>query len=71
MVNFYGKFIPNMSSELHPLYILLRKEKWKWEKEQEEAFQKAKEAIVSAKVLVHYHPKKKLKLTVYASPYGV
>ena len=34
MLNFYGKFIPNLSSILEPLHRLLRKEVvWKWEVE--------------------------------------
>ena len=43
MLNFYGKFIPNLSSILEPLHSLLRKDVvWKWEVEQQEAFDKAK-----------------------------
>ena len=39
MLNFYGKFIPNLSSILDPLHSLLRKDVvWKWEVEQQDAF---------------------------------
>jgi len=32
LVNYYGKFLPNLSSVLAPLYTLLQKgSKWKWE----------------------------------------
>ena len=72
MVNFYGKFIKNMSAELHPLYKLLQvKEKWHWGKEQNQAFEYAKRSVASADILTHYDPNKKIKLTVDASPYGV
>ena len=38
MLNFYGKFIPNMSI-LESLHSLLRKDVvWKWEVEQQDAF---------------------------------
>lgn len=44
-----------------------------WEKAQEEAFidKKAKEAIVSSRVLAHYDPDQQLLLECDASPYGV
>lgn len=35
LLNYYGKFLPNLSSVLAPLYTLLQKgSSWKWEKEQ-------------------------------------
>ncbi|KAL5506357.1 hypothetical protein EMCRGX_G007979 [Ephydatia muelleri] len=37
LLNYYGKFLPNLSSVLAPLYTLLQKgSSWKWEKEQKE-----------------------------------
>ena len=54
MLNFYGKFIPNLSSILDPLHSLLRKDVvWKWEVEQQEAFDKAENQLQSSDVLVH------------------
>ena len=45
MFNFYGKFIPNLSSILEPLHSLMRKDVvWKWEVEQQ-AFDKAKNQL--------------------------
>ena len=39
MVNYYGKFIPNLSTILTPLYHLLQKNKvFNWTKQCEEAF---------------------------------
>ena len=72
MVNFYGKFVKNLSAELHPLYELLQgKSSWKWESKQQEAFEFAKHAVANAEVLAHYDPSKDVTLAVDASPYGV
>ena len=46
MLNFYGKFMPDLSSHLEPLHELLRKDIcWKWGVEQQEAFDKAKNRL--------------------------
>ena len=72
MINFYGKFLPNLSSSLEPLHKLLRKEKqWKWGKCQQEAFQAAKDLLQSSHLLVHYDPEKELVVSCDASPYGI
>ena len=72
LLNYYGKFLPNLATLLRPLYDLLQSVKtWSWEKSQEEAFSKAKELISSATVLIHYDPAKPLVLSFDASPYGV
>ena len=72
MLNFCGKFIPNLSSILEPLHSLLRKDVvWKWDVEQQEAFDKAKNQLQLSDVLVHYDPEKELVVSCDASPYGV
>jgi hypothetical protein len=72
LVNFYGKFIDNLASELHPLFQLLKQDTpWEWSKQCDEVFCKVKEVISSKQVLVHYDPQKELILSVDASPYGV
>ena len=39
MLNFYGKFLPNLSTCLTPLYSLLQKKaKWTWHQEQDKGF---------------------------------
>ena len=72
LLNYYSKFLPNLSSILAPLYQLLQKQKkWSWGKEQEDAFRKAKAQLTSNSLLVHYDPDKELLLSCDASPYGV
>ena len=69
MLNFYGKFIPNLSSILEPLHSLLRKDVvWKWEVEQQEAFDKAKNQLQSSDLLEHYDPEKELVVSCDGSP---
>nr|XP_037285009.1 uncharacterized protein K02A2.6-like [Rhipicephalus microplus] len=72
LINFYRTFLPNLSSHLQPLHLLLRDgQQWAWRKEQDLAFQRSKELITKAPVLVHVNPAKPVILTVDASPYGV
>ena len=72
MLNYYGKFVPNLSSCLSPLYALLHHSAtWKWTKDCEEAFQDAKNVLSGDPILVHYDRNKELVLSVDASPYGI
>ena len=72
LLNYYGRFLRNLSEELHPLHKLLQKRvKWIWGLEQQRCFEKTKKMIVSAKVLVHYDPNKPLILHTDASQYGL
>ena len=70
MLNYYAKFLPNISSRLAPLYKLLQKAVvWSWGAKQQRAFKEAKNALTLAEVLVHYDPTKQLRLSCDASPY--
>ena len=72
LVNFYGKFIPNASQLLAPLYQLLRHgQRWCWGKAQESAVKKVKGVLSSDKVLVHFQSEKEVVLICDASPTGV
>ena len=72
MINYYGKFIPNHLSIAAPLNQLRHKNRpWKWENQEETAFQQLKKALVSAKVLVHYDPTLPVKLDCDASATGI
>ena len=46
MLNYYGKFLPNLSIQLAPLYGLLKKNsRWSWGAEQRNVFKKAKSML--------------------------
>ena len=70
MLNYYCKFLPNLSTVLAPLYSLLHKNRtWQWKPAQESAFTEAKRLLTSSQVLVHYDSCKPLVLSCDASPY--
>lgn len=72
LLNYYGNFIPSLSTLLQPLHELLQKGvKWAWTEEFEKAFVLTKSEFVADKVLVPYHEKRKLILAYDASPSGV
>ena len=72
LVNYYGKFLPSLSTTTHPLNQLLRHNvKWVWSKSCESSFQKLKSQLSAKPVLVHYDSTLPLKLACDASPYGV
>ena len=80
MINFYGKFLPNLASTFEPLHKLLHKEThWTWGRQQQEVYTAGKALLQSSQVLVHYDPEKTfsalrpryLVLSCDASPYGV
>ena len=72
MINYYQKFLPNLSSMLAPLNELLCKETcWHWGQEQMQEFQKSKEFLRSSRLLVHFDSQKELTLACDASQYGL
>lgn len=72
LLNYYNKFLPNLSTLLAPMHKLLRKdEPWCWRAERKRAFKLSKELLQSSKVLVHYDETKELILSCDTSPYGV
>ena len=72
MINYYAKFLPQLSTLLAPLYSLLQKKTaWTWGAAQKRAFEEAKKALTSSKILTHYDPQRELILSCDASPYGL
>lgn len=72
LVNYYGRFSPNLSSVMDPLYKLLRDgTSFKWSSECEEAFLKSKQLICSDISLAHFDPEVTLKLVCDASQVGL
>lgn len=72
MIQYYGKFIPNLSTLSAPLNALRRKDvKWEWSLKEKNAVDKIKEILVSAEVLAHYNPEIEIVLATDASEYGI
>ncbi|XP_049514382.1 uncharacterized protein K02A2.6-like [Dermacentor silvarum] len=72
LLNFYRRFLPNLSTVLHPLHVLLKKDtSWHWVARQEAAFTQSKQLLTSAEVLIYYDTKLPLLLCCDASPYGI
>ena len=72
LLTYYAKFLPNLSSLLSPLYSLLQKDStWKWEDEQQNAFDKSKELLTSSNLLIHFNPNLPITLSCDASNYGI
>ncbi|XP_048247554.1 uncharacterized protein K02A2.6-like [Haliotis rufescens] len=72
MVQYYQRFLPNLSTTLVPLHGLLQKDApWSWTKKHDTVFLKVKSHLSSCKVLTHYNPDLPLNLAADASPYGV
>ncbi|XP_021359256.1 uncharacterized protein K02A2.6-like [Mizuhopecten yessoensis] len=72
LVNYYGKFLQNLSTVLRPLHQLLEKDtKWSWTQDCQVAFDKVKQMMVSERVLTHYDPNLPVILSCDASPFGL
>ena len=72
MINYYHRFLRNLSSVLAPLHQLLQHgNKWQWGPSQQEAFEKSKMMLQSSHVLVHFDPGLPMRVSCDASPYGI
>jgi hypothetical protein len=72
LIGYYRKFLPNFSKIARPLNDLLKKnQKWKWETEQEESFQKLKEQVTKPPVLKFPDFTQPFVLTTDASDYAI
>ena len=61
IINYYGKFLSNLSAQLSPLHELLQKKsKWKWTSTHTKSFETAKDALQANSLLVHYDDSKPL-----------
>ena len=68
LLNYYGKFMPNLATTLSPLYNLLREStRWRWGDKEEKAFEASKKLLLSSQVLTHYNPELQLVLACDAS----
>ena len=72
LLNYYSKFMPNLSAKLAPLYKLLQKNTpWYWGTHESRAFKQSKQLLLSSQLLVHFDPNKELILCCDASAYGI
>ena len=71
LLTYYSKFLPNMSTELAPLYKLLKHEPWHWKTQQKRAFERSKKLLLSSRLLVHFDPSLEIRLACDASAYGI
>lgn len=56
LVNYYSKFVPNISIIMRPIYDLLTKGKvFVWSQKCQDSFDKIKQLIVSDKILIHFN----------------
>jgi len=71
LVNYYNRFLANLSTVVHPLNQLLENNhQWKWTEQCETAFHNVKEMITSEQVLTHYDSSLPLRLACDVSPVG-
>lgn len=71
LINYYRKFIPNLSTIVGPIEQSKSKSKFEWTVECQNAFDKVKEILSSEAVLVYFDPDKDVTLAVDASPCGI
>lgn len=71
LINYYSRFLQNLSPTLRPIYQLLSEDKFNWSVECDKAFAKVKEMITSDVVLMHYNPALPIILTTDASKDGI
>jgi len=72
MASWYRRFVPNFASVVQPITNLLRKnQRWKWEPEQQSAFDLLKNLLTDAPVLACPDFSVKMTLQTDASDYGL
>lgn len=72
LVNYYGRFIENMSELIYPITNLVKlRTDFVWSKECQKSFDTIKQELMSDKILVHYDPSLPLVLATDASNYAV
>jgi transposase InsO family protein len=72
MVNYLGRFVPNLATVLRPLNALLHKDAaWLWGPEQQAAFSQVKKLLTQPPTLAFYDVKRETVVCSDASSYGL
>lgn len=72
LVNYVGKFIPNLATVTEPLRTLMKqKQKFVWEREQQAAFDELKQHILNPATLGYFDVDDRTQLIADASPVGL
>lgn len=70
-VQYYARFIPQMSTLIEPLNSLRTSKTWTFGKNEKKAFDELKELLASNQVLTFYDPDKPVRVAADASDYGI
>ena len=71
-IQFYSKFLPNLSTTLEPLHQLTKKgATWKWDEREQAAFDKTKDALTADTVLAHFNTSLPVGMACDASEVGI
>jgi len=71
LANYYRRFIENFARIAALLHVLVRKEqKWKWEREQEEVFEKLKTVFTTKPILAILDINREIRVEADASDYA-
>ena len=71
-VQFYHKFLPDLSTLAAPLNQLLKKDVlWSWDTTHQKAFDELKRKLGQDKVLTHFDPTQQIGISCDASEYGL
>jgi len=71
LANYYRRFIENFARIAALLHMLVRKEqKWKWEREQEEVFEKLKTVFTTKPILAILDINREIRVEADASDYA-
>lgn len=72
LVNFSARYIPNLATKTEPLRRIMGKDKpFKWEQEQQKAFDELRNALCETQILCYFDPKAETRVIADASPVGL
>lgn len=72
MINYLGRFVPDLSSIMNPINNLLKSDTaWTWDESQQSAFDRVKKLITEAPVLAFYDMTRPTIVSADASSFGI